>query len=69
LKDRIISTKTIPQTIDDLPINKEKELKIDFHGMIRKSLYDKFEEASKTTGYTRNEILDFALESFLSKKK
>lgn len=68
MRDRNITLKQF-SSINDLPTKIKREPRVDFHALIRVSLYNKFAEASEKTGYERNEILDMALESFLNNKK
>ena len=56
-------------SIDDLPVKEKKEPKIDFHAIIPLHIYEKLDQASKDTGYMRNELLSIALESFLNNKQ
>jgi len=60
-----MSSKDIPQTIDDLPTTIDVERKIDFHARLPITLCDRLEKASKEKGILRNDIVKMALEAFL----
>jgi len=56
---------TVQPTIHDLKPPPPKEPKVDFFTRIPKSLSDKLVEASRNTGYSKNQIAVKALEAFL----
>ena len=64
MKTRTISSRDIPETIDDLlVVNLDRIL--DFHARLPLSLMEKLEKASKDKGIGRNDLVKMALEAFL----
>lgn len=65
MRDRIISTKDIPQTLSELPKKMRTEPLIHVNIMLRPSLAKKLHDKSLESGYPQQEIIDKALEAFL----
>ncbi len=52
-------------TINDLPVIKETEPRVDFHITIPITLYNKLMESSKKSGYNKAELIRYAMKAYL----
>jgi len=65
LKDRILSSKDIPETLSEAPKRMKVEPLVHVNFKLKLEMMERLHTKSKESGYSKQEIVDMALEAFL----